>query len=967
MHGIGKTTIAKTVYNLNFDRFECSSFLANIREISKEPRGLVRLQRQLLYDILKRKETKISNVDEGIIKIREAICCKRILLVLDDVENQDQLNALLAMRSWFQQGSKIIITTTNEQLLNEQLLKAHGMHKRHRVEGFSHDESFQLFSWHAFGQDHPIEGYMEHTKKVVQYCSGHPLALQILGSSLCGRSVDVWESAIKKLEAIPDSRILKKLKISFDSLQDDHDKNLFLDISCFFVRMDKDFIITILDECDFCTKVGIQNLIDRCLLTIDRQNKLTMHQLIRDMGREIVRQESPKEPGKRSRVWHNKDALNVLREKTGTEKIEGLILNLHVSGHYWPTQNFFGLDNSKRRHSEDFLDKLTFPCGSNSSKRRRLGIFSWFPTNSALTESLSTSKEVYLKTDAFSRMHKLRILHLNDALVTGDYKEFPRKLRWLCWRGSPLKLIPNEFILESLVALDMRYSCLKQVWKGIKALPSLRILDLSHSHGLKNTPNFSEVPNLERLFLKDCINLIEVHESIGKLERLVLLNLKGCKNLRNLPTKIGHLKSLEKLILCGCSNLDKLPRELCQMESLKVLDADGVAIKQLTSSSSDIESEHSGWFSGWFSWPRKSPESISCSLVCLPRSLVSLNLSHCNLSDDAIPRDLGSLSLLQHLDLGGNPISSLPESIKGLAMLHSLELGGCKGLQLLPELPMCLRRLNLRNCTSLEIMINLPKPLFSLSRLSVLALGCDKLVEGQNWFRSEPIQNIDAEMIKNLGLVELESIGKVDVYNHLTRMYNIGPIQALYECGIVSIFHTGNEVPCWFSKKSRKSSICFNVPSLPNLKIRGLNVCVVVVVYAMGYSSPKWTSIIKIFNKTKDVKWAYSPGCQGIPDDGKRMRWSSHWKIGNQLEVGDEVVVSVMMSVNYVSEDLWDYEVKELGVDIVYEEEEKDTQLSYSTSCPDLSAYQFSKGRYSLGHHHMFRAYLERHLSSIQT
>lgn len=135
-----------------------------------------------------------------------------------------------------------------------------------------------------------------------------------MGSSLSGERLDIWKSAVEKLKAIPDSQILAKLKISYDSLQDDHDRNLFLDIACFFIGKCKDYVVTILDECNFCTVIGIQNLLDRCLLKIDEDNKLVMHQLIRDMGREIIRRESPKEPGKRSRLWHH-EAPFMCREK----------------------------------------------------------------------------------------------------------------------------------------------------------------------------------------------------------------------------------------------------------------------------------------------------------------------------------------------------------------------------------------------------------------------------------------------------------------------------------------------------------------------------------------------------------------------------------------------------------------------------------------------------------------------------
>ncbi|KAL7205668.1 hypothetical protein ACSBR2_018570 [Camellia fascicularis] len=127
-------------------------------------------------------------------------------------------------------------------------------------------------------------------------------------------------------------------------------------------------------------------------------------------------------------------------------------------------------------------------------------------------------------------MHKLRLLQLNYVLLCGNYGEFPKGLRWLCWCGFPSKFLPIDFPLEILVALDLRYSSLERVWNGTKFLGLLKTLNLSHSHSLAKTPDFSLLPNLERLILKDCISLFKIHESISNLERLVLLNAKDCKN-----------------------------------------------------------------------------------------------------------------------------------------------------------------------------------------------------------------------------------------------------------------------------------------------------------------------------------------------------------------------------------------------------------------------------------------------------
>ncbi|KAL7205651.1 hypothetical protein ACSBR2_018556 [Camellia fascicularis] len=179
MGGIGKTTITKIVYNRNFDRFEDSSFLANVRETTKQFNGLVRLQRQLLSDIFKRKVEKIHNVDEGIIKIKDAISCKNVLAILDDVDELDQVHATFGMRHWFHPASKIIITTRHDRLL-----KPHEVCEVSMVKEFNDVEALRLFSWRAFGQNHPIEAYMEHAKKMTYHCGGLPLALEVISISI---------------------------------------------------------------------------------------------------------------------------------------------------------------------------------------------------------------------------------------------------------------------------------------------------------------------------------------------------------------------------------------------------------------------------------------------------------------------------------------------------------------------------------------------------------------------------------------------------------------------------------------------------------------------------------------------------------------------------------------------------------------------------------------------------------------
>ncbi|KAL6285071.1 hypothetical protein ACE6H2_009461 [Prunus campanulata] len=908
MGGIGKTTIAKTAYNQNFYKFQGSSFLADIRATSKLPNGLVHLQRNLLSDLQKGKAKKIYSLDEGITKIKRAIRCKRVLIALDDVDNLEQFNAILGMREWLHPGSKIIITTRHEHLL-----KAYENCAMFKVEGLLENESLELFSWHAFRQPHPGEGYMDLSRPVLQHCGGVPLALKVLGSSLFGKAADVWKNALQNLDVITEGKIEKILRVSFDSLQD-HDKRLFLHIACFFIGRQKDFSTTVLDECGFATNIGIQNLVDRCLLII-HGNKLTMHQLLQDMGRGIICEESPEDPGKRTRVW-NKDASNVLRKLTGTETIKGLMLNIPMLIKDESSKITSGGSNRKRFHVEDY-------DGNCSSSRRRLGFFSWQSISFSSTNSFPVSNETGFKTEGFRRMHNLELLLLDNVKISGGYEDFPKNLIWLSWRGFALKSIPTIFHLENLIALDLRNSSLQHVWKGTRFLPRLKILNLSHSHGLVTTPDLSGSPNLEKLILKDCINLKEVDESIGDLEKLVFLNLKDCKNLMKLPIRISMLRSLQKLILSGCSNL--------------VLPASMIVKNQSDSTPSDMKK-----LSLWQlmrSWvlPRKNLQLTNASL---PQFLKRLDMAYCNLSE--IPNDLpSSLSSLEYLDLDGNPFLSLPVNLNGLSKLQRLSLDKCPNLEMIPELPPSVENLIATRCTSLKrVLLNLPDMLPTI-RCAVMA--CENVVEIQNVLKTRPLRSVDIEMIKDIGLFNLESIGstEVEMYDYLTCTERKGPLQGLDECGIFSIFLPGSEVPDWFRYKSSmgNSELSITIPPHLNLKIRGLNAC---VVYARGnkfreeYKIDTCVPILHISNETKGLKWTYVPVTIGFPKEKEHMLWLSHWRFAiDELEGGEEIRVSVRVDEDAML-------IKEFGIQLVYEQnnnegtvtEDITTMFQHETTTP---------------------------------
>ncbi|KAF5951975.1 hypothetical protein HYC85_009919 [Camellia sinensis] len=644
MIGIGKTTIAKAVYNHIFLQFEESCFLANVREVAGQLNGLVQLQKQLLFELLGTKNLKTGSVDRGFNLMKERLYSKKVLIVLDDVDQPSQLETLAGNRDWFGLGSRIIITTRDEHLL-----KGLEVDERYMAKELNHEESLQLFSLHAFGETKPLENYADLANCIVSYASGLPLALVVLGSYLSKRNMLAWKSALDKLRQIPHEGIQEKLRMSFDAL-DDEMKDIFLDIAFFFIGMDKDYAITILNACGFFAEIGISALISRCLLRISKSNKLMMHDLLRDMGREVIRETYPKEPEKRSRLWFHEDVCYVLEKNKGTEAIEGVTLTLPVL------------------------------------------------------------KKIQWSNKAFAGMHKLRLLQINHVHLSGNFEHLFEELRWLCWHNCPLEYLPSNFHPEKLVVLDMQFSRFKTLRIDGKHFKSLKILILSNSKCLTKSPIFCALPMLEELLLESCTGLMELHESIGLLDKLVHLNLKDCMNLRYLPGSICKLKSVERLNLTGCAKLEEFPEHLGHMESLTELLADGTAIKQLPLSIGLLKNLRSlslngcnkqftakSWFFVISSWvlQRKNADSIrflpsSLLVLC---SLTRLDLSDCNLSEGDVPVDLRSLSsLLSH-----------PSKLEGLL------LNNCTSLQSISDLLPSLLELYAFDCASLEKISDLSK------------------------------------------------------------------------------------------------------------------------------------------------------------------------------------------------------------------------------------------------------------------
>ncbi|XP_039166311.1 putative disease resistance protein At4g11170 [Eucalyptus grandis] len=149
---------------------------------------------------------------------------------------------------------------------------------------------------------------------------------------------------------------------------------------------------------------GIEVLSLMSLIKIDQYKRLMMHDQLRDLGREIVRLENPKEPQKRSRLWNSEEAADVIDGNKGTRKIEALSLG---------------------------------KCGEG----RRY-----------------TAKK-------FKKMTNLRFLQVDGANFIGDFQSLLPELRWLQWEGCPSDFTAANFHPKKLVVLNLSNSAISEDWE----------------------------------------------------------------------------------------------------------------------------------------------------------------------------------------------------------------------------------------------------------------------------------------------------------------------------------------------------------------------------------------------------------------------------------------------------------------------------------------------------------------------
>ncbi|KAG5071136.1 hypothetical protein JHK86_006347 [Glycine max] len=461
MGGIGKTTIAQEILNKLCSGYDGYCFFVNVKEEIRR-HGIITLK-EIFFSTLLQENVKMITANGLPNYIKRKIGRMKVLIVLDDVNDSDLLEKLFGNHDWFGPGSRIILTTRDKQVLIANKVHVDDIYQ---VGVLNPSEALELFILHAFNQKHFDMEYYKLSKRVVCYAKGIPLVLKVLGGLLCGKDKEVWESQLDKLKNMPNTDVYNAMRLSYDDL-DRKEQKIFLDLACFFIGLDVkvDLIKVLLkdNERDNSVVVGLERLKDKSLITISKYNIVYMHDIIQEMGWEIVRQESIEDPGSRSRLWDADDIYE------GTESIRSIRADL-----------------------------------------------------SAIRE-LKLSPDTFTK---MSRLQFLHFPHQGCVdNFPHRLQSFSVELRYFVWRYFPLKSLPENFSAKNLVLLDLSYSRVEKLWDGVQNLKNLKEVKVSGSKNLKELPNLSEATNLEVLDISACPQLASVIPSIFSLNKLKIMKL----------------------------------------------------------------------------------------------------------------------------------------------------------------------------------------------------------------------------------------------------------------------------------------------------------------------------------------------------------------------------------------------------------------------------------------------------------
>ncbi|XP_060183436.1 disease resistance protein RGA2-like [Lycium barbarum] len=635
--GIGKTTLAKLVYNdpRIVSHFQLRSW-AHVSRVFKVDKLLEQIVESVREDICENLDmNELQNL------VQETLYEKNYLIVLDDVWNEDpvkwdELKKLLMVGAC---GSKILVTTRLEEVASMM-----GTVPAYCLKGLLSEACLTLFLRKAFerGQSSLYPNLIGIAPDIVQKCEGNPLVLEAVGSSLYKKTEEsLWNQVKNHWSWNSNQYDTAALRMIYDELPSN--LKVFLAYCSIFP---KGSVI----EIDKLIQLWVaEGLISQSSNDTEDPEAIGIRYFQELLSRSFFRNVEEYRSVFTS-ICKLHDLVHDLA--LSAAGVEFCTVNSH-------TQNF----SDEVRHvafSDYDLSGKELPASLLNNQALRTISFS--------VDGIGPMSTLYVE-NCIARFMQLRVLDMSDSC----FDELPSsigELKYLRYldisANGSIKELPDSINkLLSLQTLRVSHCAqLEGLPKDIGNLISLRHLHITTKQACFPDKAIGCLSSLRSLFIYSCNNLVSLSEGLQHLTSLRTLAIIGCPRLTFFPSAMKHLTALENLLIVDCEELTLL--EWQDIEGLRMLRS--LVIGGL-------------------------PELESKDVQCL-RNLQMLVLA--GLPElVTLPRWLeGANSTLQYLRVERCPnFAALPKWLENLTSLEKLEIFKCSTLFSSPKGMSCLSNL----------------------------------------------------------------------------------------------------------------------------------------------------------------------------------------------------------------------------------------------------------------------------------